>query len=101
MSDLTLLIRAITEDLARKAGQELEAKLRDTLPAAFEARLAAERPGETIRHYSPSRPTAMRRMRSEAILAEYNGRNGAQLAKKFGMSVRQIYRIVKRHKEPH
>lgn len=68
--------------------------IRIELPIVIETILSEMYPGDTVRIYAPKKPVAMRRLRDEAIRAEYNGSNAKALSKKYGTSASQICRIA-------
>lgn len=96
MSDLMLrtLAAACAPRIAARVEQAVVSTVRAELPTIIEAVLRETYPGETLRLYVSKKPGAMRRLRDDAIRAEYNGRNVTALAKKFEMSPRTVFRIV-------
>lgn len=96
MSDLMLrtIAAACAPRIAARVEQAVVSTVRAELPTIIEAVLRETYPGETLRLYVSKKPGAMRRLRDDAIRAEYNGRNVAALAKKFEMSPRTVFRIV-------
>lgn len=62
---------------------------------AIELTLASEFKGETVRIYVPKIGKQERLNRDALVKVEFNGKNHKEVAKKFGISVRQVQRIVK------
>lgn len=96
MSDLMLrnLATACGPRIAEKVEQAVVATVREHLPAIIEGVLREQYPGETLRLYISKRPGAMRKVRDQAILAKYNGRNVKALSTEFGLSPRMIFKII-------
>ena len=68
--------------------------VRAELPRTIEAVLREQFPGETLRLYVPKLSVASRRDRDIAIRAQFTGRNHGELSRRFGLSIKQIARIV-------
>lgn len=65
------------------------------LPSVIEIVMHELYPGEEVRLYGhKNNPPSERRARDDAIRVEFNGRNIKALAKKYGVSPSQVYRIV-------
>lgn len=98
MSEFTLLLRELTDACApkitAKVAEVVVNTIRSELPSMIEAYLCEKYPGERISHTVTRRPVGMRRMRDQAIRAEYTGRNVKELAKKYGLSARMVFKIV-------
>lgn len=65
------------------------------LPGVIELILSEMYPGENVQIYAPKKPVQLRRQRDEGIRMEYNGHNAKALAAKYGISVTQVFRIIK------
>lgn len=50
-------------------------------------------------YYIPAVHSATRKARNERIRSEFNGRNLAYVCRKYGVSARTVYRVVRRHEE--
>ncbi len=84
----------------------LHARLSQCLPADVAQRVAlaqADDLGQTYEGcqiYIPKRDGLARARRDEAIARAFNGRNVAELARRFGLSTTQIYDILSRQRCP-
>lgn len=96
MSDL--LIRQLAEACAPRIAPAVEAAVvatvRTELPLVIDAVLREMFQGESIKLYISKKPRSVRKMRNDAIRAEYNGNNVKALAKKHGIAPRTVYRIL-------
>ena len=97
MSDhhLRHLAAACAPRIAELIEQTVITTVRDHLAGTIEAVLREQFPGETLRLYVPKRSVTAKRDRNRQILARYNGRNAAALAKEFGVCHQWIAKIVK------
>lgn len=95
MSDFQIrtLANACAPLIAAKVEAAVLQTVRDHLPATIEQVLREQFPGETVRLYIPKRSVSSRRDRDNMIRAKYTGKNGKELAKETGLSIKQVHRI--------
>lgn len=68
--------------------------IRAEMPGVIECILSEMYPGENVQIYAPKKPVSLRRERDSGIRTEYNGHNVKALAKKYGISVSMVFKIV-------
>jgi len=95
MSAEVVLLRNLAEQAAvhPKIKNAVSEELTKNLPGVIEEILSAQYGGQHITMYIPKRAASSRRDRNQLLRAKFTGRNTAQLASEFKMSIRQVMRI--------
>lgn len=87
-------VRDVIDSTLRALGTQAPPGQLGRLEQAVMASLRTSYAGYTVRLYVPRVGTAERAARARAIRALWNGSNTAALAAQFGISERQVQRIV-------
>lgn len=91
-------IRTLAAACAPRIAAQVELVVMETvrreLPGVLEAVLREHFPGETLRLYVPKKSVSARRIRDDAIRAQYNGHNSESLARTHGITARQVRNIA-------
>lgn len=90
------ILADIAQLLHLRLGQQLPADQAETLALTCSEDLRAVFGGSLV--YLPKGQDYERRERNAAIASAFNGRNHADLARRFGLTVTQIYAILARHR---
>lgn len=96
MSDYLIrsLAAACVPHLAAKVEAAVLATVRDELPATLRHVLHEMYAGETLRLYVPKISNSDKVGRDDAIRTQWTGRNAAELAIRYKLSIKQIQRIA-------
>ena len=92
----TILLRDLAMRVAShpRIQQAVANAIREEMPDVAEIILSEMYPGEHVQFYSVKKPVN-RRERDLAIRTEYNGHNAKALAKKYGISPRMVFNIIR------
>jgi Mor family transcriptional regulator len=92
-----IMLRELSHRVAAhpRIEQAVTQAIRAELPGVIECILSEMYPGENVQIYAPKKPVQMRRDRDLGIRTEYNGHNAQALARKYGVSVSMVFKIVR------
>lgn len=87
-------VRSLAERIAPRIAPRVEAALVAAIRAELPALLLDELRNEIPEHVAKT-AGVNRRLRNDAIVAQHNGRNTAELARNFGISTSMVIKIVR------